>query len=189
MLLVVSGPSGSGKSTLCRRLIERTDVKISVSATTRRRGETEVEGEDYYFISEAEFRLMIATDELLEYAEVFGNYYGTPAEPVREMLAQGHTVVLEIDVQGAAQVFARYPKARGVLVLPPDDEELKRRLHGRGRDNAEVIAKRLAKAQWEIEQAKASGRYEDIIINDDLEQAVDEVVALVQEKTGKRVRD
>jgi guanylate kinase len=189
ILLVVSGPSGSGKSTLCRRLVERTDVKVSVSATTRARGETEVEGKDYYFMSEAEFRLMIAADELLEYAEVFGNYYGTPAGPVREMLASGHTVILEIDVQGAAQVFERFEEARGVLVLPPSDEELERRLHDRGRDNAEVIAGRLAKAQWEIKEAKASGKYEDIIINDDLERAVDEAVALVQVKTSDRTGD
>ena len=179
VLFVVSGPSGSGKSTLCRLLAERTEVWVSVSATTRPRSESEVDGKDYYFLTDEEFRQKIEADEFLEYAEVFGHWYGTPAEPVRKMLADGQTVVLEIDVQGAAQVFERFPEAQGVLVLPPDDEELKRRLHDRGREGAEVIAKRLVKAHWEIKQAKASGKYEHVIINDDLQEAVAEAMAVV----------
>ena len=177
---MVSGPSGSGKSTLCRRLVERTGVRVSVSATTRPRSATEVDGKDYYFLSEDEFRRKITAGELLEYAEVFGHYYGTPAEPVRQMLDGGETVVLEIDVQGAAQVFERFDEAEGVLVLPPNEEELKRRLNDRGRDEAAVIAKRLAKGHKEIEEAKGSGKYEHVIINDDLEQAVSEAVALLE---------
>lgn len=182
-LFVVSGPSGSGKSTLCRALVESTDAKLSVSATTRPRSATEVEGENYYYLSKEEFQRKIQDGELLEYAEVFSHYYGTPAQPVRQMLDQGQTVVLEIDIQGAKQVFERFSGATGILVLPPSEEELKRRLHDRGRDNSEVIEQRLAKAQWEIEQAKAEGRYKHVVINDDLDRALAEMVAVIAAPT------
>ncbi len=177
-LFVVSGPSGSGKSTLCREAIKRTNVKVSVSATTRGQGKNEVDGRDYYFLSRAEFEAKIAADEFLEYAEVFGNYYGTPAEPVKEMLGQGQTVILEIDVQGATQVFEKFGAAMGILVLAPSAEEIKKRLAGRGRDDEETIQKRLAKALWEIEQAKNNKHYRYTIVNDDVERAIDEMVTI-----------
>ena len=182
-LFVVSGPSGSGKSTLCRALVEATDAKLSVSATTRPRSQTEVDGENYYFLSQEEFQRKIQKGELLEYAQVFSHYYGTPVEPVRRMLAQGQTVLLEIDVQGARQVFERFPGATGILVLPPNEDELRRRLHDRGRDKSEAIDQRLAKAQWEIEQAQAEGRYKHTVINDDLDRALAEMVAVIAAPT------
>lgn len=180
-LFVISGPSGSGKSTLARMAVERTGVKLSISATTRAKGDDEVDGRDYYFLSEAEFLQKIETGEFLEYARVFDNYYGTPRGSVAEQLEQGQIVVLEIDVQGAGQVFEKFSPAEveGILILPPSDEELRRRLESRGRDDDETIDKRLAKAQWEIKKAGASGNYGHTIVNDDLEKAADELVELL----------
>jgi len=177
---VVSGPSGSGKSTLCIEAVKRTGISLSISATTRPRRETEVEGKDYYFLTEEEFSRKIEAGEFLEYAKVFDHYYGTPAGKIREKLQAGQNVVLEIDIQGAMQVFERYDQACGILVLPPDDTELLQRLEQRGQDSADVIKKRLAKAQWEIEQAQKCGRYEYTIINDDLEEAIRQLAQIVQ---------
>ena len=182
-LFVVSGPSGSGKSTLSREAIKRTMAQLSVSATTRKPGQSEIDGKDYYFLSEKEFKDKIEAGEFLEYARVFDHYYGTPASPVMEKLKEGKTIVLEIDVQGAAQVFQKHPEALGILVLPPDDEELKRRLLGRGRDDEDTIKKRLANAQWEIEQAQKTLNYKYTIINDNLDKAIEEIVALIETDT------
>ncbi|MBN2843179.1 MAG: guanylate kinase, partial [Sedimentisphaerales bacterium] len=176
-LLVISGPSGSGKGTLTRALIERTGAILSISATTRQPGPGEINGKDYFFLTKAEFEAKIAAGELLEYAVVFDNYYGTPAGPVNDMLKAGKTVVLEIDVQGALQVFENTQAARGVLILPPSDQELRRRLISRGRDESRVIEKRLEKARWEIETARTSGKYAIEIVNDDLETAISELLA------------
>jgi len=174
-LFVVSGPSGSGKSTLVRLAVSKTGVQLSVSATTRPRGEKETDGKDYYFMDKKEFEKKIEAGEFLEYAVVFDHYYGTPAGPVTELLENGKTVVLEIDIQGALQVFQRVSEAEGVLILPPNDKELRRRLESRGRDDAETINKRLAKAQWEIEQAVASGNYDYVVVNDDLDESTKEI--------------
>jgi guanylate kinase len=174
-LFVVSGPSGSGKSTLCRAAVARTQARLSISATTRPRGKDEVEGKDYYFLSEKEFTAKVKAGDFLEHARVFDHYYGTPAGPVKQMLAAGETVVLEIDVQGAAQVFKNMPEAIGILILPPDMEELCGRLCRRGRDDESTINKRLSKAQWEIEQARAHGQYRHTIVNDDLNEAIAEL--------------
>jgi guanylate kinase len=179
-LFVVSGPSGSGKSTLCREAARRTGAALSISATTRPRRETEVEGKDYYFLTEEEFGAQIDAGEFLEYARVFDHYYGTPAGKIQEKLLAGQNVVLEIDVQGAMQVFARYNQACGILVLPPVEAELTRRLQQRGQDSTKNMEKRLAKAQWEIEQAHKCGRYEYTIINDDLEEAIQELAQIIK---------
>ena len=179
-LLVVSGPSGSGKTTLCKIALERTQSQLSISATTRPAGKEEIDGRDYYFLSEEEFVEKIKNNEFLEYARVFDHYYGTPSEAVLKKLRQGQTVVLEIDVQGAAQIFSKFPQARGILILPPSAQELRRRLQGRGRDESEVIDKRLAKAQDEINQAQSSGCYQYSIINDKLEDAIEKLVVLIE---------
>ena len=178
-LFVISGPSGSGKSTLSREAVRRTGASLSLSATTRPPGQTEVDGEDYMFISKEEFIEKINQNEFLEYAEVFGHYYGTPAPQVRQKLQSAQTVVLEIDVQGARQVFSHYPKAIGILVLPPSPQELERRLSLRGRDDTETMQKRLQKAQWEIDQAKVDEHFKYTIVNDDLEQALEELGAII----------
>jgi guanylate kinase len=179
-LFVVSGPSGAGKSTLCQGAARRTDAYLSVSATTRPCGPHETEGRDYYFLSEAEFQARLAAGEFLEHARVFDHYYGTPAEPVRQMLGAGRNVILEIDVQGAAQVFARMPEAVGVLVLPPCMETLRQRLLDRRRDSAPTIEKRLAQAQREIDEARATGRYRYAVVNEDLPRAIDELATIVK---------
>ena len=177
---MVSGPSGSGKSTLCIEAVKRAGISLSISATTRPRRETEVEGKDYYFLTEEEFSRKIEAGEFLEYARVFDHYYGTPAGKILEKLQAGQNVVLEIDVQGAMQIFEKYDQACGILVLPPDNTELLRRLEQRGQDSADVIEKRLAKAQWEIEQARKCGRYEYTIINGVLEEAIQELTRIVK---------
>jgi len=179
-LFVVSGPSGSGKSTLSRALTEKTGVQVSVSATTRNRGEEEVEGKDYFFLSQEEFLRQIKAGGFLEYAQVFGHYYGTPAGPVQKMLSAGQSVVLEIDVQGAGQVFKQFPEAEGILVLPPDEDELHRRLSCRGRDDAQTIKKRLAKAKWEIQQAQDCPNFKHVIVNENLQVAIEQIIAIVK---------
>lgn len=178
-LFVVSGPSGSGKSTICREVVKRTDARLGVSATTRTKSDSETDGKDYYFLDEAQFEEKIRNGEFLEYARVFENYYGTPAEPVYRLLDAGETVILEIDVQGAEQVFEKCPDALGVFIEPPGDDELSRRLCERGRDDSETIQKRLAKATWETEKARASGKYAHTIVNDDLENAIGRMIKLI----------
>ena len=182
---MVSGPSGVGKSTITREVIRRTGADFSVSATTRRPREGEVDARDYVFVDPGAFQQMIDRDELLEWAEVFGQRYGTPAGPVREALAAGRTVVLEIDVQGALQVHRKMPDATFLLIAPPDGAELARRLHGRGSEDAEGAAKRLEKAAQEIQAARRSGVYNHCVVNDDLEAAIARVVEIVnQERTN-----
>ncbi len=178
-LFVVSGPSGSGKSTLCRRVVENTGVCLSISATTRPAGAGEVNGRDYFFLSPEEFRQKIMAGDFLEYARVFDHYYGTPADSVLKMLREGKKVILEIDVQGAAQVFEKFPDAIGIFILPPSDAELKNRLRQRGREDQATMDKRLAQAQWEIEQARQNGRYQHMVVNDDLPAACREMIQII----------
>ena len=178
-IVIVSGPSGVGKSTICRTLVERIDnACLSVSMTTRKPGKGEENGVNYWFVDESEFRRRIETDELLEYAEVFGNMYGTPKDKVAESLQAGRTVILEIDVQGGKQVMAKCPDAESIFILPPNDEALAKRLNGRGRDDAEVAAARLAEAKAEIEAAE--GHYRNKVINDDLDQAIERCIEIVE---------
>jgi len=177
-IVVVSGPSGVGKSTICKEVVKRRrDVWLSISVTTREKSELEVDGEDYWFISRQEFEKRIAADLLLEYAEVFGNLYGTPQDKVDEMLAEGKTVILEIDVQGARQAKAKYPEAIMIFILPPTQKELAERLNGRGREDIESTEERLDGAGAEI--AAAWEYYNHMVINDELEQAVNEVIKVI----------
>jgi guanylate kinase len=178
-VVIISGPSGVGKSTICKELMKRLDnACLSVSVTTRPKSQIEVEGLDYWFVSRKEFEDRIAKGQFLEYAEVFGNLYGTPRDKVDEAMAAGRTVILEIDVQGGRQVKAKYPDAVMVFVLPPSRKKLAERLHGRGRDDAKAAVKRLDGAGSEI--AAARQYYEHKVINDDLRQAVDEVIKIVK---------
>jgi guanylate kinase len=178
-LVVVSGPSGVGKSTICREVVRRTDdVHLSVSATTRPRGPGEHNGRDYWFISSEEFRRRIDQGLFLEYAEVFGNLYGTLRDKVDEALEAGQTVILEIDVQGGKQVKAAYPDAVMVFVLPPDQKALAQRIGWRGRDSAEVVETRLGGAGSEI--AAAWRYYDNMVINEDLEHAINEVIQIIR---------
>lgn len=180
-IVIISGPSGVGKSTICRGIVERVDnACLSVSATTRAKSRGEVNGKDYWFISEKEFRRRIDEGLLLEYAEVFGHLYGTPQDKVEEALRTGWTVILEIDVQGGKQVKSLFPEAEMIFILPPTAKVLAERLSGRGRDDAEIAEKRLEGADAEI--AAAWQYYEHMVINDDLQQAIDECVKIIETK-------
>jgi guanylate kinase len=182
-LVVLSGPSGVGKSTICRRLVEQIGALLSVSATTRPQGRREVNGKDYWYLSREQFEDKIRCGEFLEYAEVFGNLYGTPADAVRQMLAEGKTVILEIDVQGGRAVRKLFPKALLLFLLPPDMKVLAERIQIRNRgEDAETLGRRLEAAQREIDEAKAF--YTKLIVNDDLEKAIREVVEAIGQNCG-----
>src|SRR5215467_2402058 len=170
LVLIVSGPSGSGKSTLVQRLLQMPGTMASRSCTTRPRRATESRGKCYDFVTEGEFDTMISRGEFLEYARVFGKHsYGTPKKWLDEARNKGLDLVLEIDVQGAAQVKQKLPESVAIFILPPSREELEHRLRSRGQDSDEEIARRLAKARDEIE---AFGKYYDFcVVNDDVERA------------------
>ncbi len=181
--VIVSGPSGVGKSTICRAVVERTGASLSVSMTTRPKSAGEVDGKDYRFVSRAEFERRIEKDEFLEYADVFGNYYGTPRENVQAAFDDGKTVILEIDVQGALKVRRICPEAMMIFILPPSQNDLAGRMNGRGRGEDEATARlRLDTASREI--AAAWQYYDNMVINDDLEQAINEVIGIIEGKTG-----
>ncbi|MFP3937658.1 MAG: guanylate kinase [Phycisphaerae bacterium] len=186
-LVVVSGPSGVGKSTIAREVVRRSGAEFSVSATTRSPRPHERDGRDYHFVDRETFEKMIADGELLEWAEVFGELYGTPAEPVREALRQGRKILLDVDVQGGRQVHEPMPDATFVLILPPSDEELARRLRGRASESEQQIRRRLAKARDEIASAEAQGIYNHHVVNDRLEDAIETVLRIVnQPETPKQ---
>jgi guanylate kinase len=185
-LVVISGPSGVGKSTIVREVLKRTRAVYSVSATTRPPRRGEVDGRDYRFVDRAEFQRMIDAGELLEFTEVFGRMYGTPAGPIRGALWEGKTVVLDIDVRGAQQIASKMPGTTFVLIAPPDEEELARRLRGRGTESPDALKRRLAKARHELGVATKSGVYNHVVINDDLESAVQRVVGIVNKERPQR---
>jgi guanylate kinase len=178
MVLIVSGPSGSGKSTLVQRVLQLPGTVGSRSCTTRPRRATEASGKCYDFVTETEFEAMASRGEFLEYARVFGKHsYGTPKKWLEESREKGLDLVLEIDVQGAAQVKEKLPESVAIFILPPSRAELERRLRSRGQDSDEEIARRLAKARAEIE---AFGKYYDYcVVNEDVESAGREVEAIV----------
>jgi guanylate kinase len=178
MVLIVSGPSGSGKSTLVQRVLQMPGTMASRSCTTRPRRATESSGKCYDFVTEAEFEAMAARGEFVEYAQVFGKYsYGTPKKWLEESKVKGLDLVLEIDVQGAAQVKEKLPESVAIFILPPSRAELERRLRSRGQDSDEEISRRLARARAEIE---AFGKYYDYcVVNEDVDRAGREVEAIV----------
>ncbi len=176
-MFIVSAPSGAGKTSLVRRAIaELVDLMVSVSHTTRERRPGDVDGEDYHFVSRESFEAMVDDDRFLEYAEVFGNYYGTSVEAVRENLAAGQDVILEIDWQGAAQVRKKISEVVSIFILPPSRTTLIERLRGRGQDTEAVIEQRTAEAVAEMKQYH---RADYLIINDDFEQALAELKAVI----------
>jgi guanylate kinase len=180
-MIVVSGPSGVGKGTICSRLMEYYGDKafLSVSCTTRTIGNCETDGRQYWFISRQEFEQKIAQNGLIEYADVYGNYYGTPRKPVEDAVAAGKIVILEIDVQGGLQVKKQYPQTALVFVLPPRAEDLLVRIEGRNRGEDEQSKKRrLETAMKEVNTARQ--KYEYLIINDMLERAVEEMKTIIQ---------
>lgn len=176
-LIVLTGPSGVGKGTLLRSLLARhPQLYFSVSATTRSPRPGEIEGKHYYFVSREQFEQMVAAGELLEWAEYAGNYYGTPLRPVEERIELGQWVILEIELLGARQIQQTFPSALSIFILPPSATELERRLRGRGQDSEEAIARRLERAQQELE---AAGEFDLQIVNDDLETALTSIEAAI----------
>jgi len=177
-LIVFSGPSGVGKGTILAQYMKgRDNICYSVSATTRSPRPGEVDGQHYFYLTREKFEEMIAADQMLEYAQYSGNYYGTPKQFVEDKLAAGVDVVLEIEVQGAAKVRQACPEALFVFVLPPSYAVLRSRLTGRGTEDAATVQKRLDAALGELRQA---GTYDYVIVNDDLEQAVEELATVVR---------
>jgi guanylate kinase len=179
IIVVISGPSGVGKGTICRELVKRLDYAcLSVSVTTRARTPKEVDGKDYWFVSRDEFQRRVEKGLLLEHAEVFGNFYGTPKDKVDEAIAAGKVVILEIDVQGGKQIKKLYPGTVMVFILAPTPKELAGRLHGRGRDDEETAKRRLDEASTEI--AAAWQDYQHMVINDKLDVAVNEIIGIIE---------
>ena len=183
LMLVLSAPSGTGKTTLARRLVAERGGLFSVSATTRAPRGAARHGVDYEFVDAAEFQRRIEAGELLEWAEVHGNRYGTPARFAREADPGGRLVIFDIDVQGGRQIKARHPEAAAVLVLPPSFAELERRLRGRATDSDASIARRLSVAAAEVDAGL--GCYDYALVNDHLEAAYARLVALVRALRGE----
>ena len=176
-LIVISGPSGAGKGTICEELFKDENVVFSVSMTTRAPRKGEVDGREYFFVSEEKFVENIENGGFLEHAQTFGNYYGTPKEAVLRQMADGYDVILDIDTKGARQVRAIYPESVLIFVLPPSMDELRRRIRGRGSENEEDIRIRLGEAAHEMSLAE---NYDYCIINDDINEAVSAVKAIIK---------
>ncbi|MGC8624584.1 MAG: guanylate kinase [Phycisphaerae bacterium] len=180
LLVFVSGPSGVGKSTVCNRLATDLPAQFALSATTRQGKPQDRWGKPYIFVNGDEFKKRIANNEFLEYAKVFGHWYGTLRQPVLEALADGRTVLLEIDIQGGIQIAKMFPAALGVFILPPSEEELMRRLRERGRDDPAVIENRIRQAQQEMAVAEQCGAYRIKVVNRVLDQTITELIGFVK---------
>ena len=175
-LIVISGPSGAGKGTVCNELLEKNDFWISVSATTRSPRNNEVPGENYYFITKEKFLERIASDDFLEYAEVYGNYYGTPKSEVLKVLDDGRDVILEIDIQGALKVKKAYPKGLFIFILPPSMAELKNRITNRGSETPESLMTRVTSAHKEISFVS---KYDYAVVNDTVSNACEKIQSII----------
>ncbi|GAX90428.1 guanylate kinase [Effusibacillus lacus] len=177
LLVVLSGPSGAGKGTVCKALAPvMPDMGYSISCTTRQPREGEVEGVNYFFKTREEFKRMMEQDELLEWAEVYGNYYGTPLHYVEEQIAMGKNVLLEIEMQGAMQVKKKYPNGVFIFLIPPSLEELKKRILGRGTETEESFNLRFGAAAGEM---KYINEYDYVVVNDEVEKAVDRIRSII----------
>ncbi|HIY25676.1 MAG TPA: guanylate kinase [Candidatus Acutalibacter pullistercoris] len=187
LLVVISAPSGGGKGTILKELFAKDDnLVLSVSATTRSPRPGEEHGKQYYFLQKEEFEELISQGKMLEYAQYVGNYYGTPREPVEQWMAQGKDVVLEIEVQGGAQIKKLMPGCVSIFILPPSMEVLEKRLRDRGTEEDATVRKRLEKAREEIPHAKD---YDYVVFNDRLEDAVEDLRAILRAEKRKYHRN
>lgn len=180
LLVILSGPSGVGKSTITQAVRERLLADLSISMTTRDQRPGEEDGINYHFVNHKHFKQEVLLGNMLEYAEVYGNFYGTPKQPVETVLAEGGLMLLEIDVKGARQVKAKMPEGFAIFINPPSEETLLTRLRSRGREGEEVIQKRYAAARKEMAEARECGAYDAFVVNEDLEMAIEEVCALIE---------
>lgn len=177
LLVVISGPSGAGKGTICKALVERNKtVKLSVSCTTRKPRSNEKDGINYYFLAEEKFKDMVKNDEFLEYANVYGNFYGTPRYRIEELLNKGIDVILEIDIQGALKVNEKFSEGVFIFILPPSMNELKARIKKRGSETEESLIRRFNSAFKEINYVS---RYKYMVTNDKVEDAVKKVESII----------
>jgi guanylate kinase len=189
LLIVLVGPSGAGKSTISRRLSQTLNVWYTVSVTTRPQQAGDSSGKTYEYIDRKEFFRRLDSDQYLEYAQVYGEYYATPTRPALDHLAAGKDVLLEIDVQGALQVRYRYPDALLVFILPPDEPTLLRRLTDRAREGPDEIQKRFRAARREIHMAKGSRAFDHMVTNDNLERCVQDVVQIIRQQRETQISD
>ena len=187
LLIVLSGPSGVGKGTVRKAIFDHpeTNFKYSISMTTRDKREGEVDGVDYFFKSKEEFETLIEQDKFIEYAKYVGNYYGTPVDYVKDTIAEGHDVFLEIEVEGAKQVREKFPDALFIFLAPPTLAQLEERLIGRGTDSKEVIDYRISEAKRELNMMNL---YDYVVINDDVETARERVQCIVEASHLERSR-
>ena len=186
LLIVISGASGTGKGTVCKKLLSETKMYYSISATTRQPREGETDGVEYFFISVEEFKNKIAEGKFLEYAEVYGNFYGTPLYKIQEHLNQGENVLLEIDTQGALNVMKKCPEGIFIFLLPPSLEELYSRIKNRGTESEETFTRRFNAAKAEIEIGK---KYQYAVINDVVDSAVEKIKAIITAENLKVSRN
>jgi len=187
LLIVVSGASGTGKGTVCKKILaDLPAVAYSISATTRAPRPGEVDGKEYYFISRDEFKAWIDDGKFLEYAEVYGNYYGTPLNKIEERLKCGEDILLEIDVQGALNVKRKMPEGIYIFLLPPSLEELRRRIEGRGTETPESLKRRLANAVAEIQIGR---EYDYAVVNDSVDNAAAQIKAILAAERCKVARN
>ncbi len=187
LLIVISGASGTGKGTVCKKLLnDLPEVAYSISATTRKPRAGEVDGREYYFLSVEEFKAWIAEEKFLEYAEVYGNFYGTPLNKIEERLNRGEDILLEIDVQGALNVKKKCPEGVYIFLLPPSLEELKNRIEGRGTENPESLSRRLKNAVAEI---KIGREYDYVVVNDTIDNAAAQIKAILTAEHLKVARN
>jgi guanylate kinase len=182
LLIVLVGPSGVGKSTISRSLAEKMHLKYIASATTRQHTDKDDIGKTYEYVDERAFIKKLENGEFLEYAKVWDAYYGTPKHPTLDYLGGGEDVLLEIDVQGALQVRYQYPDALMIFIMPPDQQSLLQRLRDRGRETEDDIEKRFRGAKREIWMAKGSRAFDDMVINDNVDRAVEEISRLIRQK-------
>lgn len=187
LLIVVSGASGTGKGTVCKKILsDMPEIFYSISATTRQPRNGETDGVEYFFITPEEFQTWIAEDKFLEYAQVYGNFYGTPLHKIEERRNRGENVLLEIDTHGALNVMKKVPDGIYIFLLPPSLDELKNRIENRGTETPETLERRLNAAKSEIEIGK---KYQYVVINDAVEKAVEKIKAIITAELCKTSRN